>query len=346
VRFKVLAVVLAVLGGALVLGEPASASHPVDDRSWSGVDYAWYRPSDSELRSSGVSFVARYLVPRSFRNGKALTASEAASLRARGYVLLLNYELAASSARGGYPAGQRDAQRAELARREVGAPALPIYFSVDYDERNAAVIKEYLAGVASVIGTARTGVYGGYYAVHAALDAGYSYAWQTYAWSYGRWDARAQVRQVHNGALFHGQGDLDEAVYADFGGWGGALDSAARNFAAPRASVPATGGTYVVQRGDTLGGIARRFGTSVSALARLNGIHNPNRIYAGQRIRLTAPSSSRPPVVSHVAYYTVRRGDTLGQIASRNRTTVRQLAALNHIHNVNRIYAGQRLKLR
>ncbi len=46
------------------------------------------------------------------------------------------------------------------------------------------------------------------------------------------------------------------------------------------------GNYYVVCRGDTLGGIAMYYGVSVSYLQRVNGIWNPNFIYAGQIIRL------------------------------------------------------------
>lgn len=44
--------------------------------------------------------------------------------------------------------------------------------------------------------------------------------------------------------------------------------------------------TYVIQPGDTLSGIAQRFGTSVRTLAELNGISDPDKIYAGDRIRI------------------------------------------------------------
>ncbi|MDX2138274.1 MAG: LysM peptidoglycan-binding domain-containing protein [Chloroflexota bacterium] len=44
------------------------------------------------------------------------------------------------------------------------------------------------------------------------------------------------------------------------------------------------GTTYVVQAGDTLGRIARRFGVDMNVLARINGISNPNRIYTGQTL--------------------------------------------------------------
>lgn len=43
---------------------------------------------------------------------------------------------------------------------------------------------------------------------------------------------------------------------------------------------------YVVQSGDTLSGIAGKFGTSYQAIAQLNGISNPNLIYAGQKLRI------------------------------------------------------------
>lgn len=54
------------------------------------------------------------------------------------------------------------------------------------------------------------------------------------------------------------------------------------------------GNTYVVQRGDTLYSIARRFGTTVQELARLNGIQNPNAIYVGQQLIISAPATATP----------------------------------------------------
>lgn len=43
---------------------------------------------------------------------------------------------------------------------------------------------------------------------------------------------------------------------------------------------------YTIQSGDTLSGIASRYGTSVSQLQKWNNISNPNRIYAGTKIRV------------------------------------------------------------
>jgi len=94
---------------------------------------------------------------------------------------------------------------------------------------------------------------------------------------------------------------------------------------------------YTVRRGDTLTGIARRFGTTVGELVRRNGIADPNRIYAGETLRIpgTAPET-----------YRVVWGDTLTGIARRFGTTVGELVQLNGIADPNRIYAGETLRLR
>ena len=44
--------------------------------------------------------------------------------------------------------------------------------------------------------------------------------------------------------------------------------------------------TYVIQPGDTLSRIAQKYGTTVDALAKLNGISDPDKIYAGRTIRV------------------------------------------------------------
>jgi LysM domain len=44
------------------------------------------------------------------------------------------------------------------------------------------------------------------------------------------------------------------------------------------------GFTYIVKCGDTLGNIAWRFGVNSTYLAQVNGLWNPNRIYAGQAL--------------------------------------------------------------
>lgn len=101
--------------------------------------------------------------------------------------------------------------------------------------------------------------------------------------------------------------------------------------------------TYVIQPGDTLSGIAQRFGTSVRTLAELNGISDPDKIYAGNTIRVPENGSSGG---SAPVYYTIRPGDTLSGIALKYGTTVSALARLNGISDPDKIYAGDRIRIR
>ncbi len=111
-------------------------------------------------------------------------------------------------------------------------------------------------------------------------------------------------------------------------------------------------GTYTVQSGDTLSGIANKFGTNYESLASLNNISNPNRIYVGQVLKLSANSttaSSTHQVTANTTSagsYTVKAGDSLSAIAARPYgMSYETLARLNNIANPNRIYVGQVLRL-
>lgn len=103
---------------------------------------------------------------------------------------------------------------------------------------------------------------------------------------------------------------------------------------------------HIVQWGENLTLIARRYGVSVAAITQANGIANPNYIYAGQR--LVVPSAVQPPSgdsTSGASTYVVRAGDNLSSIAARFGTTVNAIASLNGLMNPNLIYAGQRLQI-
>lgn len=102
-------------------------------------------------------------------------------------------------------------------------------------------------------------------------------------------------------------------------------------------------GTHTVARGETLAGIAARYGTTTAALASANGITNPNRIYAGTTLQI--PGTAATPSTPATASYTVRRGDTLGSIASRAGTTIAAVVAINGMKNPNLIRIGQVLSL-
>jgi LysM repeat protein len=63
-------------------------------------------------------------------------------------------------------------------------------------------------------------------------------------------------------------------------------------FPAARPSRGSAPRSYVVQRGDSLERVARRFGTSVSALARLNGLRNVHVVQTGARLTLPPADAS------------------------------------------------------
>mgnify|MGYP000020897061 FL=1 len=99
---------------------------------------------------------------------------------------------------------------------------------------------------------------------------------------------------------------------------------------------------YTVKYGDTLSGIAYRYGTTVSNLVSLNGIKNPNLIYVNQKLIIRC---SKDKIEQTTITYTVRYGDTLSGIAYRYGTTVSNLVSLNGIRNPNLIYVNQVLRI-
>lgn len=98
---------------------------------------------------------------------------------------------------------------------------------------------------------------------------------------------------------------------------------------------------YTIKSGDTLTGIAKKFGVSVDELVTWNNIADKNKIYAGQVINVTVDTN----VTKSEQCYTVRSGDTLTSIAKKFGTTVDSLVAKNNIKDKNKIYAGQKLKI-
>jgi LysM repeat protein len=98
-------------------------------------------------------------------------------------------------------------------------------------------------------------------------------------------------------------------------------------------------GTYTVVKGDTLSGIAARFGTTYQYLAEVNGISNPNVINVGQVLKVPNAGSTQPTPSAKT--YTVQKGDTLSGIAAKYGTTYQVLAQINGIANPNVINVGQ-----
>lgn len=174
---------------------------------------------------------------------------------------------------------------------------------------------------------------------------------------------------------------------------------------------PSNDGNYVVKAGDTLSGIAAKYGTTYQQLAAINGISDPSKIYVGQIIKLkgsvpsgnsstlavgskikitgskyatgqtipawvknniytiqqisgnkvlvkeivswvyktdvvSASSTNPSPPSSSAVYHTVVYGETLSGIAVKYGTTYQKIAALNGISDPNKVYAGQKIRVK
>ena len=148
---------------------------------------------------------------------------------------------------------------------------------------------------------------------------------------------------------YDGNLDLDE-FYGDANSWdayiGNGTPVIEENNTTPVVTPPVESSTvtYIVKSGDTLSAIAKKYGTTVDAIASLNGISNPNLIYVGQYLVIPTTSSAEVPETTPQTY-TVKSGDTLSGIANIFGTTYQKIAELNGISNPNLIYPGQVLKI-
>jgi hypothetical protein len=154
---------------------------------------------------------------------KDLSKPELDAALAAGLAVGVVWETTATRMLSGWNGGVTDAAESDKRCKSLGITGIPVYFACDWDaeETQQGAINSYLDGAASVIGRPRTGMYGGYWPLKRAFDAGkMTYGWQTYAWSGGNWDSRAQLRQVQNGVTVCGQEcDWNESHANDFGQW-------------------------------------------------------------------------------------------------------------------------------
>jgi len=168
-----------------------------------------------QLKEAGGSFVCRYL---SGGSSKDIDKKELDNLEGAGIKVVLNWETTGQE--NNRAQGESDARAARAESEKLGKGGAPLYFSADFDPSGREnEIKEYMSGVASVLGKDKTGLYGGVAAVKAYFDAGIGkYAWQTYAWSNGNWDGRAQIEQYQNDArVGPATVDRDRTTADDFG---------------------------------------------------------------------------------------------------------------------------------
>lgn len=149
------------------------------------------------LRENGISFVGRYLVPETL--WKALTAKEAADIRAAGLALMLCWELGGEDLRGGAIKGAEHGSRARQIAEAMGVPCgTIIYFAVDYNAQpgDYPAIEQYMLAAQTALGGRYVaGLYGHERIVEFLAQRGsVKRFWQCVAWS-NMFSPYATVRQ-------------------------------------------------------------------------------------------------------------------------------------------------------
>ncbi len=116
---------------------------------------------------------------------------------------------------------------------------------------------------------------------------------------------------------------------------------------------------YSVKKDDSLLGIADRFNSRVSDIRNWNNIPYTTTIRVGQKLKIYVPKENqeyftsidktskieeKAIIESQITYHKIRRGESLGLIASRYGVKISEIKEWNHLRS-NRIIAGKKLKL-
>ena len=154
----------------------------------------------------------------------------------------------------------------------------------------------------------------------------------------GKWREWVGFQYTDEGRVGGIYGNVDRNIFTE----GIFLSDSGRIDGEKRTSVRARTRTLTVyvRAGDTLWAIAREYGTTVEAIARENRIADPDRIFAGERLRITLPARG-----SGEEIYTVRRGDTPISIAGKFGVTLSALEDRNGLERGETIYAGDKLSI-
>ena len=111
---------------------------------------------------------------------------------------------------------------------------------------------------------------------------------------------------------------------------------------------------HTIAKGEGLYGIARKYGTSVDNILKWNNISDPDKIAAGQKLKIRnskymptseTVKSATTPAPNSTIYHTIQKGESLGKIAEKYHTTVQKIMQWNDISNPDRITEGQKLKI-
>ncbi len=154
----------------------------------------------------------------------------------------------------------------------------------------------------------------------------------------GKWREWVGFQYTDEGRVGGIYGNVDRNIFTEgiFLSDSGCIDGEKRTSVRARTRTL----TVYVRAGDTLWAIAREYGTTVEAIARENRIVDPNRIFAGERLRITLPARG-----SGEEIYTVRRGDTPISIAGKFGVTLSALEDRNGLERGETIYAGDKLSI-
>lgn len=117
---------------------------------------------------------------------------------------------------------------------------------------------------------------------------------------------------------------------------------------------PVAPAEYTIARGDTVSGIAGKFGLNTNEILKLNNLQPNTIIYPGQKIKLSgspsapspAPAAPAPAVPANAGgSYTVKAGDTLTAIAARHNVSLSDVFSWNGLNMRSIIYPGQKVKV-
>ena len=107
--------------------------------------------------------------------------------------------------------------------------------------------------------------------------------------------------------------------------------------------------SYTVASGDTVSGIASRFGVSTASILALNGLSWKSLIFPGQVLALGGAAAPAPapaaPSAPAVTKYSVVSGDTISRIASRFGVSTASVLSVNGLSSSSLIFPGQQITI-
>ncbi|MBK5446075.1 glycoside hydrolase family 25 protein [Peribacillus sp. TH24] len=106
-----------------------------------------------------------------------------------------------------------------------------------------------------------------------------------------------------------------------------------------------TSTSYIVKKNDTLSLIAKKYNTTVKSLVSLNGIKNPDIINIGMKLKVTG-STTTSTTNGTKKYHIVKGGDTVSALVKKYGSSASQIKTWNSLKNIDKIYVGQKLRVK